>query len=202
MSYSLSHQRTFWASLKLHHRCLGWGEGGNVSKRERMALWFWVRRFAATDKSIRDSSAPWMLEAFHIQKGTAGGGKEEQGLTLPCLILGELLNVEELIYVPIGSAFRFKLTLALMHHHWVTSGLPEVQHSYGITCSHLFCRPMKKPALEPVDKRFVEQSRILLGRKRGTNTQPLSHFHLMCWASAWLSAGGMRIVSWSYYSRS
>lgn len=70
-----------------------------------------------------------------------------------------------------------------MHHHWVTSGLTEVQHSYGITCSHLFCRPMNEPALEPVDKRFVEQSRILWGHKQGTNTRPLSHFHLICWAS-------------------
>lgn len=52
------------------------GDGGCGSKRERMALWLCVRRFAATDKSIRDSSAAWMLEALLIQKGTAGGGAD------------------------------------------------------------------------------------------------------------------------------
>lgn len=79
-------------------RCSGWGR--NVTKRERerenciVVLWVW--RFAFTDKSIRDSSAPWMLEAFHIEKEREGqrqrkGGREGRvrKLALPQLILRE-----------------------------------------------------------------------------------------------------------------
>lgn len=63
-------------------------------ERERIALWYSECDF--TDKSIRDSSAPWMLEAFHIEKEREGqrqrkGGREGRvrKLALPQLILRE-----------------------------------------------------------------------------------------------------------------
>ena len=71
------------ALLKLPYRCSGVGAQCHEERKNCIVV-LWVWRFAFTDKSIRDSSAPWMLEAFHIEKrkreeetnGGERGGRE------------------------------------------------------------------------------------------------------------------------------
>lgn len=85
-------RESLWTSFRAS---LVFRVGGVMSLRERIALWFSEGdAFAFTDKSIRDSSAAWMLQAIHRRrKETEEGGW--QGGWLQKLALSQLIWRQE-----------------------------------------------------------------------------------------------------------